>query len=249
MPNIMLAPLDFDRVEHGAGGGVGLAEVPGDTEGEGGRGSDRRRCPPPARHQRGQPHQHQRKEDHDRPPDPQAHQAGRGPQAGAHGAHVQVIGLRVAESPELKPTATPVLPAAAVTPAPGSPDSGGRVLAFESASKSTACGRSTPSPPRTSVVPTARPCTSPVPCVRRPLALPCGVGWRPTSHVTRLRITGGGHGTARPPTPCRRSRGRCPTRHPEPAAPSPCRLLSHATGVKWSLAWELPTATPLLLTP
>ena len=34
--------------------------------------------------------------DHDRPPDPQAQQAGHGPQAGAHGAHVQVIGLREA---------------------------------------------------------------------------------------------------------------------------------------------------------
>ena len=251
MPNIIAGPAGLHRVEHGAGGGVGLAEVPGDTEGEGGCGGRGGRCSPtaPATWRRA-PRAPTASEDHDRPPTRRRTRRGAVRTCPLTVRTSRSSACATAESPELNPTATPLLSAAAVTPAPGSPASGGNVLVLASASKSTACGRSTPSPPRTSVVPTARPCTRPGALRMAPvrLAVRC-VGCRPTSHVTRLRIPSGCHRAADRRSPCRRSRGRCPTPRPVPAARSPCRLLSHATGVKWSLAWELPTATPLLLTP
>ena len=179
----------------------------------------------------------QRQKDHDRPAEPQAQPGGAWSAPAALTARTSsVIGLREAASPELNPTATPVLSSAALTPAPGSPDSGGSVFGAGAASKSTACGRSTPSAPRTWVGPHRAPVhQARCPACGDPLALPWLV--RVPADVPRDGLAGPRWQPPRCPPRCRchRSRGRCPT--PPPSAGRAVTLppLSHTTGVKWSL--------------
>ena len=163
MPNIIVAPLDFTALSTAPVEESVWPKSPPTPKEKVGVAAAAAGLPHRPGAMRRQPHQHQRENDHYRPPEPQPHQTGCGPHLPAHGAHVQVIGLREAESPELNPTATPELSAAAVTPAPG------HRIVVAGCSRSRWRRRAQPAagphrlPPRTSVVPTARPCTRPVP--------------------------------------------------------------------------------------
>ena len=146
MPNIMLAPLDFTALSTAPVEESVWPKSPATPKEKVGVAATAVGVPHRPGASAASPTSSQREDDHDRPPDPQADQAG--PWSARPALTVRTSRSSACGRPsrsELNPTATPVLSAAAVTPAPGSPDSGGRVLAFASASKSTACGRSTPS--------------------------------------------------------------------------------------------------------
>ncbi len=215
-------PAGLHRVEHGAGGGVGLAEVPG-------------------RHRR------RRWASRPQPPDsptvpapwpPAPPAPARERPLPAAGAAAAPDGVRSAPARSrctrpghrlagggvagAEPDGDAGAVAAAVTPAPGSPDSGGSVLAFASASKSTACGRSTPSRSPHLRGPDRAPVHQPGALSTTPLGLAVPLLVAADVPGDRLGVPGRGHCAARRRSRSHRSRGRCPTPLPVPAARSPC---------------------------